>query len=95
MQVALNSSVFNRVILAIEQTTCIEDRRVTLETRLTCDLALGGFGRLKLAVYLEEIFDIELSDDVVERFVTIADIVRYIGGHYFQDVEPLRLAEAV
>jgi hypothetical protein len=32
---------------------------------------------------------------VVERFVTVADIVRYVGGHYFHDAEPLRLAEAV
>jgi hypothetical protein len=49
MQVALNSSVFDGVILAIEQATYIGDRRVASETRLTCDLALGGFGRLKLA----------------------------------------------
>jgi len=95
VQVALNSSVLEKVIRAIEQATYIGDRRVALETRLTCDLALGGFGRLKLALYVEEIFDIELSDDVVERFVTVADIVRYVGGHYFQDAEPLRLAEAV
>ncbi len=95
MQVAFNSSVLDRVILAIEQATYIGDRRVALETRLVCDLALGGFGRLKLALYVEEIFDIELSDDVVEQFVTVADIVRYVGGHYFQDAEPLRLAKAV
>ena len=94
MRVALNGSILSRVIFAIEQTTHLGDRKVALETRLTCDLALGGFGRLKLAMYLEETFDIELSDDVLERAITVADVVRYISGHYFQDVEPFWLAEA-
>lgn len=86
MHVAVNGSISARVIRAIEQTIYLGDRTVALETRLTCDLALGGFSRLKLAVYLEEAFDIELSDDVLERAITVADIVKYIGGHYFQNV---------
>ena len=94
MQIALNGSVLDRVIHAIGQTTHLGEQKVALETRLTCDLALGGFGRLKLAIYLEEAFDVELSDDILERAVTVADIVRYISGHYFADVEPFRLAEA-
>lgn len=91
MQVAPNGSVLDRVILAIKQTAYIGDQEVTLGTRLTCDLALGGFDRLKLAMYLEEIFDIELSDDILERSVTVADIVKYIGGHCLQDVGPFQL----
>ena len=94
MQIALNNSVLDRVILAIGQTTHLGDQKVTLETRLTCDLALGGFGRLKLAIYLEEVFDVELSDDILERAVTVADIVKYISEHYFEDIEPFRLADA-
>lgn len=94
MQVALNSSVLDRVILAVERTTFLGDRKVTLETDLTRDLAIGGFGRTKLAMYLEEVFDIELSDEVQGRFATVADIVKYIGRHYFRDIEPSRLSEA-
>ena len=94
MQAALNSSIFDRVILAIKQTIYTGDQKVTSETRLTCDLALGRFDRLKLAIYLEEAFDVELSDSVLERAVTVSDIVKYISGHYFQDVDSLQLAEA-
>lgn len=94
MQAALNSSVLDRVTSAIGRTTYIGDRVVTPETRLVSDLALDRFARLKLAVHLEEVFDLELSDEVLEKFVTIANIVKYIGGHYFRDIEPLWSAEA-
>lgn len=93
MQTALDRSVLNGVILAVERTTYVGDREVSLETRLACDLALGGFGRLKLAIYLEEIFDIEFSDEALGRFVTVADIMKHISRRYFRDVEPLWLAE--
>ena len=94
MQVALNGSVLDRVILAVKQTTYTGNQNVTPETRLTCDLALSKFDRLKLAMYLEEAFDVKLSDDVLERVVTVADIIRYISGHCFQNINPLQLAEA-
>ena len=93
MQAALDSFVFDRVVLAIKRATYIGDRKVALETHLVCDLTLGGFDRLKLAVDLEEMFDIKLSDEVLEQFATVADIVKYVGRHYFQDVESLRLAK--
>ena len=92
MQVALNGSILDRVILAIKQTTYTGDQKVTSETSLTCDLAMGSFDRLKLAIYLEETFDVELSDDVLERVVTVADIIKYISGHYFQNVDPFHLS---
>ncbi len=92
MQVALNGSILDRIIFAIKQTTHTGDQKVTSETRLTCDLALGSFDRLKLAMYLEETFDVELSDDVLKQAVTVADIIKYISGHYFQDVDPFQLS---
>ncbi len=94
VQVALNDAILNRVILAIKQTTYTGDQKVTSETRLICDLALGRFDRLKLAMYLEEVFDVELSDDVLEQVATVADIIKYISGHYFQNTNFLQLAEA-
>ncbi len=92
MQAALGDFVFDKVVLAFERATYIGDRKVALETRLVCDLTLGWFGRLKLAIYLEEIFDIEISNEVLEQFATVADIIKHIGRHYFQDVESFRLA---
>lgn len=94
MQAALTTSVLNRVILAVERTTNVGSRGVASETRLAGDLLLGGLGRIKLAMYLEEVFDIELSDEVLRGFATVADIVKYVDRHYFRDVEPSDSAEA-
>jgi acyl carrier protein len=95
MQSAFRSSVFDKVIHAIEQTTFIEGPAIWPSTRLADDLALGGFGRLKLAVYLEEVFEIELPDEAVEGFVVVADIVDYFSGRYFRDIELPALALAL
>ena len=40
---------------------------------------LAGSADLKLALYLEETFDVELPDEAVERFETVGDIVRYMA----------------
>ncbi|MBV8091740.1 MAG: hypothetical protein JO110_00615 [Acetobacteraceae bacterium] len=86
MELALNSSVLDRVVLAIEQTTCNEEFGITSATRLA-DLHLGRFGRAKLALSLEEVCDIELPDQVLKRFSTIGDIVEYLNRYYLPDVE--------
>ncbi len=93
MQISLDHLVLDKVISAIERTIRIGQRKVTLDTKLTPDLALSGFGKLKLAIFLEEIFDVELSNERVEQFATVFDIVKYIGVHCSRDVEPLQLAE--
>jgi hypothetical protein len=58
-------------------------------------LALGRFGRLRLGVCLEEVFDVELSNEVVARFVTVSDVVSYFSRRYFRDFSaPVRAAAA-
>lgn len=88
MQSAFNSSVFVKVTLAIKQIKRIEISGLTQATRLVDDLAIGRFGRLKLAVCLEELFDIELQDNAVDQFDTLGDIVTYLSYRYFRDIEP-------
>jgi len=36
---------------------------------------------------LEEVFDLELPNDVVRRFVMVADIVSYFSRRYFRDYQ--------
>jgi acyl carrier protein len=38
-----------------------------------------------LAICLEEVFDVELSNEVVARFVTVGDVVGYFSCRYFRD----------
>lgn len=73
------NAVFEKVVLAVEQTVYVESSNLTPTSRLVDDLRLGRFGRIKLALYLEETFDVEITDEAVERFTTVGDIVRYMS----------------
>jgi acyl carrier protein len=94
MEAALNRLVLDRVVLAVEQTTYVGDLGITAATRLADDLELGKFGLIKLALYLEEAFDIELPDEAVSLFRTVGDIVRHLSRNYFRDADFSALAEA-
>jgi acyl carrier protein len=80
VQGAVENSVFEKVALSVEQTAYVGALKITSATRLTDDLGLGRFDFLKLAIYLEEAFDIELPDEALKRFVTIGDIVKYLSS---------------
>ena len=87
MESAFDSLVFDKVVLAIGKTLRVEPSRLSRSTRLVDDLSLGGFARLKLALCLEDLFDMELQNDTVERFQTLGDIVSYFSFRYFRDIE--------
>ncbi len=87
MHAAVNNFVSGKVALAVGQTVHVEASNISETTRLADDLALGRFGRLKLAIYLEEVFDLELPDEALEKFITVADIVDYVGRRYFRNIE--------
>ena len=94
MQSAFKSSVFNKVVLAIVQALHVETPGLSHSTRLVDDLALTRLGRMKLAMSLEDIFDVELEDVVIERFVDLGDVVSYLSHRYFKDTEPSTLTIA-
>ncbi len=87
MEAAVNNFVSRKVVSAVGKTVHLEASFISDGSRLADDLALGRFGRLKLAIYLEEIFDLELPDDVLAGFSTVADIVRYISHRYFRNID--------
>jgi acyl carrier protein len=76
--------VFEKVVSAVEQTVNIRGGGLSPASRLADDLRLGRFGRFRLALYLEETFDVELPDETVEQFDTVGDIVRYMDRWSFE-----------
>jgi acyl carrier protein len=81
------SAVFEKVVLAVEQTVYVERRDLTPTSRLVDDLRLGRFGRIKLALYLEETFDMEITDEAVDQFITVGDIVRYMSRWFHEGAD--------
>ncbi|MEA2792448.1 MAG: hypothetical protein QOG73_4854 [Acetobacteraceae bacterium] len=79
MQITFADVHFDKVVLAVEQTVYLDGQTVSPATRLDDDLQLRRFDRIRLAMYLEEIFDVEFSDDAVECFGTVGDIASYMN----------------
>lgn len=76
-----NQAIFAQVVRVIERIFHAPVSALLPSTRLTDDLALGRLGRWKLIIALEDIFDCEFPNDIVARFTTLGDIVRYISDH--------------
>jgi acyl carrier protein len=72
-------TIFGKVVLAVEQTLHIEGNTLSPATRLVDDLLLGRFDRIRLAMHLEETFDLEIPDDAIECFATVGDIALYLS----------------
>jgi acyl carrier protein len=79
MRFPSSDPIFDKVVMAVEQTLYLEGQTLSPETRLADDLSLGRFGRIRLAMYLEESFELEISDDAIECFDTVGDIALYMS----------------
>jgi acyl carrier protein len=84
---ASGNAVFEKVVVAVEQTVDVKGTTLSPASRLADDLRLGRFGRIRLALYLEETFDVELPDEAIERFDTVGDIVRYMSRWSFESAD--------
>lgn len=58
-----------------EYTTVSE---ITLDSILTADLGLSSFDLAAIVTEFEEIFDIEISDRDIGRFISVGDILDYL-----------------
>ena len=56
----------------------LEESDVTMETNIRDDLGADSLDLVDLAISLEDEFDTEVPDNVLEKFETVGDIVRYI-----------------
>ena len=85
MEASVRRAVFLKVIGALRNIARFDVTAISESTNIRHDLALGRLGRAEFGLNLEEAFDRELPDDVVEGFVSIADVVSYFSRRYFED----------
>lgn len=65
----------------------VDPEHVTDGADLTDDLGGDDLSRLELVMALEEAFGIDLTDDEIEEFRTVADVVRLIEAAFGQRKE--------
>lgn len=74
--------MFERVKGIIEEQLGISDSdRVTMETSIHDDLEADSLDAVEIIMSLEDEFDVEIPDEVAERFGTVADIMHYLEKH--------------
>ena len=56
----------------------LEESDVTMDTNIKDDLGADCLDLVHLAISLEDVFEVEVPDNALEKFETVGDIVRYI-----------------
>ena len=57
----------------------VDSAEVTADANILDDLGADSLDVVEMVMALEEAFDIEVPDEVVERLKTVADIERYVS----------------
>ena len=70
--------VFDKVKKIIVDQLDVEEDKVTEAASITDDLGADSLDVVDLVMSFEEEFDIEITDDQVEKIKTVGDIVKFI-----------------
>jgi acyl carrier protein len=72
------STVIERVVSTLNEILDKKDHVITPATRLKEDLGVDHLDRFELVIRCEDIFHIEISDDIADSFATVQDIAAYV-----------------
>ncbi len=70
--------VFEKIKKIISEQLEVDQNIVTEGASITGDLGADSLDLVDLAMSIEDEFDIELSDDALEKIKTVSDLVAYI-----------------
>lgn len=71
--------MFDKVKSILVEELQINEADITLESELVNDLGINSLELADLIMVCEEKFDIEIKDDDIRKFLTVGDIVNYLG----------------
>ncbi|MBP3059425.1 acyl carrier protein [Texas Phoenix palm phytoplasma] len=64
--------------IIVEKKSFLKEEDIKLETKLKEDLGLDSFDAFELVIELEKRFFLKISDEAVNQFKTIGDVVEYL-----------------
>ncbi len=71
-------TVYDKIKKLIVDELAVDDNDVSLEARLVEDLGADSIDAVELIMTVEEEFDMEISDEVLQNIKTVNDLVDYI-----------------
>lgn len=72
------AKVFDRIKDMIIEELSVPEGDIKPESRLQEDLGADSIDAVELIMNVEEAFDIEISDEVLQNLLTVQDLVDYI-----------------
>nr|WP_051049970.1 MULTISPECIES: acyl carrier protein [Phytoplasma] len=86
--------VFNKIKKIIAEQLSISEDIITLETKLKEDLGMDSIDAVNLAIQLEKIFDIKISDEQLQQFKLVKDITVYIESNFSGCLDENKIVES-
>jgi acyl carrier protein len=71
--------MFDKVKAILVEELQVNEADITLDSELVNDLGINSLELADLIMVCEEKFDIEIKDDDIRKFLTVGDIVNYLG----------------
>lgn len=71
-------SIYQRVVNVVTAQLGIEGQVITKDTRFVDDLGTDSLDVTELVMEFEEEFDVNIPDDVSEKFKTVGQVVEYL-----------------
>ena len=78
---ATNENVATNVRKLVARYLGVNDKRVSDGARFRKDLGADWLDRLELMIMIEDQFDVEIADDVVDQLEAVGDLIRFVEAH--------------
>ena len=72
---------YERVVQIIAEELGVDPDELSMDTHITDDLDADSLDAMEVILKIEEEFDVEIPDDLVQRIQTIADVVEFLDNN--------------
>lgn len=74
-------SIEEKVINLISEELRIPKDKIQLTSHVVDDLNFDSLDNIQIVLEIEQLFDIEISDDEIDEILTVQDIVDYVKNY--------------
>ena len=74
--------IHDRVMFVLKMFDKIDANELTETSHFTKDLGLNSLDHVEIIIHMEDDFDMEIPEHVMDRLQTPDDIIQYLGDRY-------------
>lgn len=74
--------IFEKIRAIIVDQLGVDEDMVTMDTNMMKDLEADSLDAVEIILGVEDEFEIEIPDDVAEKFETVSDLVSYVDENF-------------